>query len=120
MRFFIPADWRILVVEDDGDRIVWFRERMPNAVFAETATEAVALLNANKFNVVFLDHDLHWTHIADINIFEGTGRQVAQFLQDSDFHGPVVVHSKNPEGAQLMGEILPNARIAPFGTFEIN
>jgi hypothetical protein len=32
MRFFIPADWRILVLEDDRDRIVGFKQRMPDAL----------------------------------------------------------------------------------------
>ena len=52
MRFFIPAGWKVLVLEDDGDRIVWFSERMPNAMFAETAEEALALLQADKFAVL--------------------------------------------------------------------
>jgi hypothetical protein len=43
MRFFIPADWRVLVLEDDSDRIVWFKKRLPNAQFTETAEEAIRL-----------------------------------------------------------------------------
>lgn len=120
MRFFIPADWRILVVEDDGDRIVWFQRRMPNAVFAETAEQAIRLLAIYKFNAVFLDHDLHWTHLSSIKIFKGTGREVAKFMQDMDFKGSVVIHSKNVIGADLMCKFLPHAHIAPFGTFEIS
>jgi CheY-like chemotaxis protein len=120
MRFFVPAGRRILVVEDDGDRIVWFKQRMPNAMFAETAEHAIRLLAAHKFNVVFLDHDLHWTHIADISIFKGTGREVAKLLQTMEFQGQVVIHSRNPIGAAIMGKYLPHAQVAPFGTFEIN
>jgi Cyclic-phosphate processing Receiver domain len=119
MRFFIPADWKVLVLEDDGDRIAWFKQRMPNAMFAETAEAAITLLARYKFNAAFLDHDLHPTHLLSIKIFEGTGRQVAKFMQDMDFKGSVVIHSRNPIGADLMCEFLPHAHIAPFGTFEI-
>jgi len=31
----IPSDWSVLVVEDTEDRISWFRQRMPKAVFAK-------------------------------------------------------------------------------------
>lgn len=120
LHFFIPADWRVLVVEDDGDRIVWFKQRMPNAMFAETAEQAMRLLPMYKFNAAFLDHDLHPTHLLSIKIFKGTGREVAKFMQDMDFKGSVVIHSKNPIGADLMCEFLPHAHIAPFGTFEIS
>ena len=120
MRFSIPAGWRVLVLEDDGDRIGWFKQRMPSAMFAETAEQAIKLLGMYKFNAAFLDHDLHPTHLLSIKIFKGTGREVAKFMQDMDFKGPVVIHSKNPIGADLMCEFLPHAHIAPFGTFEIS
>jgi NAD+-processing family protein with receiver domain len=119
MRFSISARWNVLMLDDDLDRHAWFKQRMPDALFAETAEQAIQLLAAHKFNAAFLDHDLHWMHIADIGIFKGTGREVAKFMQDTDFKGSVVIHSKNPIGADLMCEFLPHAHIAPFGTFEI-
>lgn len=120
MRFSISAGWNVLVLDDDLDRHAWFEQRMPNAMFAETAEHALHLLATNKFHVVFLDHDLHWTHIADIGIFKGTGREVASFMQTTKFDGVVVIHSRNPIGAAIMGRYLPNAHQTPFGTFEIS
>jgi hypothetical protein len=120
MRFSISAGWNVLVLDDDLDRHAWFKQRMPDATFAETAEQAMRLLQRYKFHAAFLDHDLHWTHIADIGIFKGTGREVASFMQMAKFGGVVVIHSRNPIGAAIMGRYLPQAQIAPFGTFEIS
>lgn len=117
-QFHIPPDWPVLVVEDTEDRISWFRKRMPKAVFAKNAEAALRALGQQEFKVVFLDHDLHWMH-ADNSIFKGTGKEVARFLAEKDFQGIVIIHSKHEEGAAVMHKYLSNARIAPFGSFEI-
>jgi hypothetical protein len=116
--FHIPTDWPVLVVEDTENRISWFRQRVPQATFARTADEAFRALNQSEFKVLFLDHDLHWMH-ADNSIFKGTGKEVARFVAERGFHGIVVIHSKNEEGAAAMLKFLPNAKLARFGSFEI-
>lgn len=118
-QFHIPTDWPVLVVEDTEDRISWFRKRMPKAVFAKNAEAAFRALDEQEFRVVFLDHDLHWMH-ADNSIFKGTGKEVARFLAKKDFRGIVIIHSKHEDGAAAMKKYLSNARLAPFGSFEIN
>lgn len=117
-RFYIPTDWPVLVVEDTEDRIAWFRQRLPNAVFAKNADAAFGALNLYDFKVIFLDHDLHWMH-ADNSIFKGTGKEVARFLAKKGFEGIVIIHSRHEEGAAAMKKYLASARLAPFGTFEI-
>ena len=119
MRFFIPTDWKVLVLDDDLDRVVWFKQRLPDALFAQTADEAIKLLEDNSFQAAFLDHDLHWTHIADIGIFKGTGREVAGFMQKIRFKGSVVIHSRNVLGAAMMHKYLPQAQVSPYGEFEV-
>ena len=116
--FHIPNDWPVLVVEDTQDRISWFRQRLPGAVFAKDADTAMRMIAQQEFKVVFLDHDLHWMH-ADNSIFKGTGKEVAQFLANKGFEGIVIIHSKHENGAQAMKKYLANARVAPFGSFEI-
>lgn len=118
MEFFIPRDWQVLVLEDTEERIRWFRDRVPEAHFCTCAKDAMAALESSSFNVVFLDHDLHWMH-ADNSIFTGTGKEVAQFLATTGYDGIVVIHSKNEEGAASMKKFLPNAKLARFGEFEI-
>jgi hypothetical protein len=117
-QFHIGADWPVLVVEDTEDRISWFRKRMPKAVFAKNAETALRALSQQDFNVAFLDHDLHWMH-ADNSIFKGTGKEVARFMAQQGFKGIVIIHSKHVEGAAIMKRLLPNAKLAPFGTFDI-
>ena len=116
--FHIPSDWSVLVVEDTEDRISWFRQRMPSSVFAKNAESALRALREREFKVVFLDHDLHWMH-ADNTIFKGTGKEVARFMAKQGFKGIVIIHSLHAAGAAAMKKYLPNARLAPFGTFEI-
>jgi hypothetical protein len=118
-QFHIPPDWPVLVVEDTEDRISWFRKRMPKAVFAKNAEAAFLALEQQNFKVIFLDHDLHWMH-ADNSIFKGTGKEVARFLANNGFQGIVIIHSKHVEGAAAMKKYLGDARLAPFGSFEIN
>lgn len=117
-QFHIRANWRVLVVEDTEDRISWFRQRLPNAVFAKTAESALQALSQQEFKVAFLDHDLHWMH-ADNTIFKGTGKEVARFMAQQGFKGIVIIHSKHVEGAAAMKKFLPAARLAPFDTFDI-
>ena len=85
-QFHIPTEWPVLVVEDTEDRISWFRQRLPQAVFAKNAEAAFRALDQQEFRVIFLDHDLHWMH-ADNSIFKGTGKEVARFLAKKDFRG---------------------------------
>jgi hypothetical protein len=106
------------VLEDTPERIVWFKERLPHAVYCTTAAEAIEALSSQTFRVVFLDHDLHWMH-ADNSIVKGTGKEVALHLARIEFGGIVVIHSKHDEAAAVMRRILPRARIARFGEFEI-
>jgi CheY-like chemotaxis protein len=118
-QFHIPTDWPVLVVEDTEDRISWFRKRMPKAVFAKNAEAALRAMEQQDFKAIFLDHDLHWMH-ADDTIFKGTGKEIARFLTKNGFQGIVIIHSLHLEGAAAMKKYLSNARLAPFGSFEIS
>jgi CheY-like chemotaxis protein len=93
MTFTIQNNWPVLVLEDAQERIAWFKERVPDAVYCTTAEEAIQKLSSQKFRVVFLDHDLHWMHAADNTIVKGTGKEVALHLSKAEFPGVVVVHT---------------------------
>jgi DNA-binding NtrC family response regulator len=117
-QFHIPSDWPVLIVEDTEDWILWFRKRLPNEAFAKNAESAFQALGGQRFKVIFLDHDLYWMH-ADNSIFKGTGTEVARFIAKQESQGIVIIHSRHVEGAEAMKKYLPNARLAPFGSFEI-
>ena len=108
-----------LVLEDAPERIAWFRDRVPDAVYVTTAEDAIKALMSQEFRVVFLDHDLHGMHAAENAIVKGTGKEVAMHLKKTGFKGIVVIHSKNEDGARVMLKILPGAKVARFGEFEI-
>lgn len=117
--FTIQPGWSVLVLEDTEERIDWFRERIPHAVYVKTADAAIQALSSQMFRVIFLDHDLHWMH-ADNSLVKGTGKEVARHLKKIDFQGVIVIHSKHEEAAVVMKRILPQAKVARFGEFEIN
>lgn len=119
MTFTLSPDWDVLILEDTDERIAWFKARLPRATYAKTATAAITALNANSYRVVFLDHDLDWMHAADNSIVKGTGKEVAAHLKKIGFTGIVVIHSKNEDGVRVMTRILPSAKVARFGEFDV-
>jgi len=119
MIFTIPTDWSVLVLEDTESRIAWFRERLPEATFCITASQAIRALHAKTFRVAFLDHDLGFLDAADHTRPNGNGKEVARYLVQINFSGVIVLHSLNAPARDLMAGILPQAHIAPFGSFDI-
>jgi hypothetical protein len=49
MTFNIPSSWPVLVLEETEDRISWFRQRLPQAIFARCAKDAVRELSQREF-----------------------------------------------------------------------
>ncbi len=121
MNFHIPKDWPVFVLDDREDRILWFKQRVPQAVFARNAEVAkYELKSADRFKVCFLDHDLSWVDAGFPERQYGNGKEIARLLRDLDFKGIVVIHSKNRECAEKMSEILPRAYVVPYGDFDIS
>lgn len=116
--FRIPQHWRVFVLDDSEDRQQWFRERIPTAKSAKTTVDAIALLSSEKFDLVFLDHDLSWLDAGFPDRQFGNGKEVARYLARTGFAGRVVIHSKSDE-AETMHRILPAAIRERFGDFEI-
>jgi CheY-like chemotaxis protein len=114
----IPAGWRVFVLDDTEERLDWFRSRLPRIRSAKTAEEALAILSAEEFDAVFLDHDLHWMDAGYPDRQHGNGKEVARYLAYSKFAGKVVIHSRS-EQADVMAKILPQATVCRYGDFEI-
>lgn len=119
MTFRIPSAWPVFVLDDSDQRLTWFRQRLPQAVFAKSASEARGILEKNEFKIVFLDHDLGFLDAADPHRLYDNGKEVARFLAIRKFEGIVVIHSLNEVGAKIMQGYLSQARLEPFGTFDI-
>jgi CheY-like chemotaxis protein len=103
-----PPVLRVLVVEDTPRRQEILRQlfREHAWVLTPDAAHAARLVAAYDFDLIALDYDLEGS---------GNGEVVADALVGSrNAATPVVVHSMNPEGAELLAVILPNAQRVPI------
>lgn len=119
MNFTVPDHWRVFVLDDTEDRISWFRQRIPGVRYAKTCDEALRILAAEKFDLVFLDHDLSWMDAGFPDRQHGNGKEVARYLARTGFPGRVVIHSRS-EQAPVMAKILPEAIVVRFGDFDLH
>lgn len=110
---------KILVLEDDQERIRQFKERFSErnceAVFVETADDCIEQLSTVEYDIVFLDHDLggeQWVDIAHTN----TGSEVARFWhqkENMNKEAIVVIHSYNNYGAEYMQKTIQGSFYLP-------
>jgi hypothetical protein len=119
MTFHVPSGWRVFVLDDTEDRLKWFRARLPQMREAKTAKAALEILSAEKFDLVFLDHDLSFMDAGSPDRQFYNGKEVARYLARTQFSGRVVIHSKNEDGVKAMAKLLPAATIARFDEFDI-
>jgi len=124
LRVKVPEAARVLVLDDDPKRLEWFRESVREATghvptCCTTVEELIRELESDEFDAVFLDHDLCWQDAAYSERKHGNGKEAARYLAWMGFKGMVIIHSVNEDGAKAMKNCLPQARVAPFGTFEL-
>jgi CheY-like chemotaxis protein len=99
---------KILILEDDMERVEQFHKNLqPHTLFFTDRTgDAIHLLKTQKWDVLFLDHDLGGQVYQESG--PGTGYEVAGFLeQNPDLMPPnIVIHSLNFPGAEKMAQAL--------------
>jgi CheY-like chemotaxis protein len=102
---------RILVLEDDPQRIRKFRENFVGnyTLIVTTAAEAIVSLKTQEWDWLFLDHDLGGKTMVESG--PGTGYEVACFLEEHPDRKPphIAVHSFNPTGTDRIMAALPDA-----------
>lgn len=120
----IPEHSLVLAVDDNENRLKWFKNRYPEIKLAETPAIAKLYLERNEFGIVFLDHDCvpGFVDSQDPDFQTKTFWSVAKKLMSST--AVVVIHSGNPAGAQRMARLLETRPfgvtfVYPIGTFEI-
>lgn len=120
---FIPHDNAVLVVEDNGRRIEWFRAKLgPNTFYATTPEEGVSLVGSRKYNCIFLDHDCSDVMVTDPYGWDQTFRPVVKKIKEvyGDALPTIVVHSMNPVGAKWINDAFRNhGHVWPFGKFNV-
>ena len=116
----------VLVVEDNPERIAYFREKLKgyDLTVATTPAEGVKAVESRRFDVVFLDHDAVPVFVKpdDPNHDTMTFFPVAKALAAQKYNGNVIIHSFNPVGAIRMQILLGRTAFVkriPFGQFTL-
>jgi len=108
---------KILLLEDNMQRIIWFKENVGNKhqlMVADNVKDAIRIYNMFRpFDIIFLDHDLDGRVYVNSSE-ENTGYQFAKYLKSVKWGGTTYIHSLNEEGAKKMKGELPEAKIIPF------
>jgi CheY-like chemotaxis protein len=106
---------RILIVEDDYARCLWFQREFARYERDTTLDVSVAVnwLAEREYTLIFLDHDLAEEHYALEMADDGlTGYTVAAWLAAHPERQPqaqIIIHSLNYVGAQRMLDVLQSA-----------
>lgn len=111
---------RILVLDDDEIRHEQFRDNLKehSVVHVYTAEEAGEALAKEKFDLVYLDHDLQdfQNNPSGYGVVEQTGmdvaRYIARYLAPQKHPSKVIVHSWNVSGGPRMVSVLRDAGIS--------
>lgn len=113
----------VLILEDDPNRINLFKRALCGTNYikiTDNAQECIKFLSEQKWDVLFLDHDLGGR--VYVKETENTGYEVALWLEEHKDKQPntIIIHSYNPEGAKRMNQALPNAIQKPGIWLKIN
>ncbi len=104
---------RILFLDDAPERHQQIAAMIPNATHVETAADAIDQLRTNRFDIVFLDHDLDQYGAVD----PGSGEDVATWIIDHAarfraWNTLFIVHSHNWIFGPLITKRLQQASLA--------
>ncbi|KKN70880.1 hypothetical protein LCGC14_0426660 [marine sediment metagenome] len=112
----------IFILEDNKYRMVKFRRELIGHKIdhAETVEQGTSLVVANKYDLLFLDHDLGGEEMVDSSK-GSTGYKLAEFIASftPNKETPCVVHSCNPAGSANIVRVLPHAVKIPFISLDI-
>lgn len=123
----IPNNARVFILEDNEERMDWFRHKLghqPGYRRASNALQAITILSQEAtFDIMFLDHDLSFIDEGQFNehTYANSGSRVAASMAEHGWLAEhVIIHSWNPAGAANMAKVLGNGvHVIPFGQFDI-
>lgn len=105
---------RIFILEDNSERIKKFKRELigHEVIITEDVESAKTYIN-NKFDLLFLDHDLGGQEM--VKSGDGTGYEIAKELAETiNKDTNCIIHSCNHAGARAMQFYLPQALLIPF------
>jgi hypothetical protein len=103
---------RVFLLDDDTRRHQWFAKRFEGDYLdvAEDVASAQELLRVNRYDAIFLDHDLLPEHYnSETTDDERTGYAIATWLASQpelQRASTILVHTRNADGAIRMVEKL--------------
>lgn len=98
---------RVLVLEDNQERIDRFKSMFSGVTVVTTASECISRLQTLKYTTLFLDHDLNQEAYVDSRR-EDCGMEVVRFLERLKIRGMfnqallISIHSHNVNAANAM------------------
>ncbi len=115
----------VMLLDDDERRHRWFRKRFEGDELAIAATveEAKELLSGDRYDAIFLDHDLlpHHYESNDHDDFHSTGYAIAEFLHDNpDLQraATIIVHTRNADAAvKMVQKLRDSGRFVEYCAF---
>jgi len=117
---------RVFLLDDDTRRHRWFSARFKGDFVdvADNVKQAREFLEANSYDAIFLDHDLHPEHYnSESRDDTRTGYAIALWLAANPELQPastILVHTRNADGAMRMVEELRRAgRTADYVPFPL-
>jgi len=113
---------KIFILEDSKNRMIKFKRELigHNIDHAQTVQEGTSFVFDNKYDLIFLDHDLEGGEMVD-SFNENTGYRLAEFISfTQNKETPCVIHSLNRVGAENIRRVLPHALIVPFSSLDIH
>lgn len=110
---------KILLFEDCKDRIAnfknWFKENgITDVTYCHDARDCIKHLHSEKFDLIFLDHDMERVeHAEEYSQHIHSGTVVASTWDHENNKNkvgvPIIIHSVNSERAEFMNKNIPNS-----------
>jgi len=112
---------RIFILEDNNDRIAFFKKLLPtkfaqsDITIVKTAKEAKSILKKESYwDIILLDHDLGGKVYVDSSKAD-TGYQVALHMRDKKVkYGQCITHTQNSIGGKNIVSVLDKCQHIPF------
>jgi len=111
---------KVLFLDDSPLRTKYFLKKFPDAKTVETANDCIKKISRNRYDAIFLDHDLGGEEFCNSGR-EDCGMEVVRWVvQNKPDQGEFIVHSTNTVAGPIMVEDLKRAgylaKYIPFRT----
>jgi CheY-like chemotaxis protein len=107
---------KVFILEDSEYRVKYFKSKLMNheLTFSSNVQEAKEILKKQKFDVIFLDHDLDFLTYVQSEM-PNTGYQLVKFMKENNISAnKIYAHTMNEHGAKNMVGLLPEIEWIPF------